>query len=167
MSTSLACGHRFPTPCLSVTRNISQLQAVSCCTGFTAASSIPDGVTAILHWHNSSGRTMVLRSTQSLTEKRTRNIFWGLKAAGVLGWQPVLKSGSLNLLGTSGSVQVCTGIALPFFWFYTVCWPSLITTFQICLCFLYGLAEKAGVWNWTFVEENMRIGRLRSKKYFS
>ena len=50
----------------------------------------------------------------------TRNISWGLKAAGAWGWQPfhlhvpiVLKSGSLNLLEPSGPVQVCTGIALP------------------------------------------------------
>jgi hypothetical protein len=44
-----------------------------------------------------------------------------LKAVGALGWQTyyihvliVLKSGSLNLLEPSGSVQACNGIALPF-----------------------------------------------------
>jgi len=49
----------------------------------------------------------------------TRNISWGVKAASALGWQPyhlhvwsVLKSGTLNLLEPSGSVQDCTGIAL-------------------------------------------------------
>ena len=46
-------------------------------------SSIPDGVTGIFHWRNPSGRTMALGSTQPLTEMRTRNISWGLKAAGV------------------------------------------------------------------------------------
>jgi len=51
----------------------------------------------------------------------TGNIFWGVKADGTYGWQPyhlhepiVLKSGSLNLLESSGPVQACNGIALPF-----------------------------------------------------
>jgi hypothetical protein len=35
--------------------------------------SIPDGVTGIFHWHNPSGRTMTLRSTQPLAEMSTRN----------------------------------------------------------------------------------------------
>ena len=47
--------------------------------------------------------------------------FLGVKATGAYGWQSyhlhvpiVLKSGSLNLLETSGPVQACNGIALPF-----------------------------------------------------
>ena len=63
---------------------------------------------------------MGLGSTQPLTEMSTRNISWGIKAAGAYGWQPyhlhvpnVLKSGSLNLLEPSGPVQACNGIALP------------------------------------------------------
>jgi len=59
---------------------------------------------------------MVLGSTQPLTEMSTRNISWGVKAAGALAWQPyhlqvpiVLKSGSLNLLEPSGPVQACNG----------------------------------------------------------
>jgi hypothetical protein len=44
------------------------------------AGSITDGV--IFHWHNSSGRIMALGSTQPLTEMNTRNISWGVKAAG-------------------------------------------------------------------------------------
>jgi hypothetical protein len=39
-----------------------------CATNKKVAGSIPDGVTGILHWHNSSGRTMDLGSTQPLTE---------------------------------------------------------------------------------------------------
>jgi hypothetical protein len=39
--------------------------------------SIPDGVIEIFHWHNPSGRTMVLVSTQVLTEMSTRNISGG------------------------------------------------------------------------------------------
>jgi len=83
------------------------------------AGSIPDDVIGIYHWHNPSGRTMALGSTQPLTEMSTRN-FLGVKAAGASGWQPyhlhvptVLKSGSLNLLEPSGPVQACNGIALP------------------------------------------------------
>jgi len=38
------------------------------------AGSIPDGVIDIFHRHNPSGRTMVLGSTQPLTEMSTRNI---------------------------------------------------------------------------------------------
>ena len=64
---------------------------------------------------------MVLGSTQPLTEMSTRNISCGVKAAGVYGRQPyrhpvliVLKSGSLNLLEPSGTVQGCNGNTLPF-----------------------------------------------------
>jgi hypothetical protein len=44
------------------------------------AGSIPDGVTGI--FHNRFGRTMALGSTQPPTEISTRNISWGVKAAG-------------------------------------------------------------------------------------
>ena len=64
---------------------------------------------------------MALGSTQPLTEISTMDISWVLKAAGAYGLQPyhlhvpiVLKSGSLNLLETSGPLQACNGIALPF-----------------------------------------------------
>jgi len=43
---------------------------------------IPVGVTGIFHWYNTSGRTMALGFTQPLTEMSTRNISWGVKAAG-------------------------------------------------------------------------------------
>ena len=46
------------------------------------AGSIPDGVTGIFHWHNPSGRTMALGSSQPLTEMSTRYISLGVKAAG-------------------------------------------------------------------------------------
>jgi hypothetical protein len=56
-------------------------------------------------WHNPFGHTMALGSTQPLTEMSTRNISWGIDAAGAYGWQSyhlhvpiVLKSGNLNLL---------------------------------------------------------------------
>ena len=45
------------------------------------AGSVPDGVIGI-HLRNPSGRAMALGSTQPLIEMRTRNISWGVKAAG-------------------------------------------------------------------------------------
>jgi hypothetical protein len=41
-----------------------------------------DSVIGIFHWYNPVGRTMALGSTQPLTEMSTRNISWGVKAAG-------------------------------------------------------------------------------------
>jgi len=43
--------------------------------------SIARGVTGIFHWPNFSGCTMVLVSTQPLTEMSARNISWGVEAA--------------------------------------------------------------------------------------
>jgi len=48
-----------------------------CATSQKMAGSIPDAVTGIFHWHNPSGRTMALGSTQPLTEMRTKNISCG------------------------------------------------------------------------------------------
>jgi hypothetical protein len=46
------------------------------------AGSIPDGVIWNFYWRNSSGRTLALGSIQPLTEMSTRDISWGVKAAG-------------------------------------------------------------------------------------
>ena len=46
------------------------------------AGSIPDGVIEIFHGHNPSDRTMALGLTQPLIEMSTRNISWGVTAAG-------------------------------------------------------------------------------------
>ena len=88
-----------------------------CPTTTKVTGSIPKFVIGILHWHNPSSRSMILGSTQSLTEINTRNISWGVKADGAQGWQPyhllvpiVLKYGFLKLLEPSGPVQACTGI---------------------------------------------------------
>ena len=53
-----------------------------CATSRKVAGSVPDGVIGILHRYNPSGRNMALGSTQPLTEMSTRNIYWGVKAAG-------------------------------------------------------------------------------------
>jgi hypothetical protein len=56
-----------------------------CAINRKVAGSIPDGVTGFFHWHNLSGRTMALGSTQPLTEMSTRNISCGVKAVGSVG----------------------------------------------------------------------------------
>jgi len=53
-----------------------------CATSRKVVGSISDGVTGIFNWHNPSGRTMALGLTQPLTAMSTRNISWGVKAAG-------------------------------------------------------------------------------------
>jgi hypothetical protein len=53
-----------------------------CATSRKFAGSIPDGVVESFHSHNPIGRTVALGSTQPLTEMSTRNISWGVKAAG-------------------------------------------------------------------------------------
>jgi hypothetical protein len=81
--------------------------------------SIPDGIIGLLHWHNPSGRSMILRSTQPVREMSTRNISRVVKAAAAWRWQPyhlnvplILNSGCLNVLKPSGPLQDCIGIAL-------------------------------------------------------
>jgi len=64
---------------------------------------------------------MALGLTQPLTETSTENISWGGKYGQCVGLTnlphscaaTVLKSGTLNLLESSGPVQACNGIALP------------------------------------------------------
>ena len=63
-------------------------------------SSIPGVVIGLFHWHNPSGCTMDLVSTQPLTEMS----YWRVKAASALAWHPyyphvpnVSKSGRLNV----------------------------------------------------------------------
>jgi hypothetical protein len=53
-----------------------------CATSRKVAGSISDSVIGIFHWHNPSGHTMAVGSTQPLTEMSTRNISSGVKAAG-------------------------------------------------------------------------------------
>ena len=54
-----------------------------CATSRKVAGAIPDGVTGIFHCHNPSDRTMILGSTQPLTEMSIRNIFWRVNVAGM------------------------------------------------------------------------------------
>ena len=89
-----------------------------CATSRKVLGSIPSGVIGIFLWqcfwpHYDPG------VDSACNRISTRNISWGVKVAGVYGWQPyhlhvliVLKSGSLNLLEPPGPVQACNGIAL-------------------------------------------------------
>jgi hypothetical protein len=68
-----------------------------------------DGVIGIIHWHNPSGRSVALGSTQPLTEMSTRNTSWGGKGGRCVGLTNLtrscagcLKSECLNLLEFSG-----------------------------------------------------------------
>jgi len=107
-------------------RAMAQLR--HCASGLKAAGSISEGDTGILHWHNPSGRTMAMGSTQPLAEMSTRNTSWGEKTAVAYRWQSyhlhvstALKSGSLNLMQPSGPVQICTGIAF-LYWLLSMPW---------------------------------------------
>jgi hypothetical protein len=51
-------------------------------TGRKATGSIPDSCIETFHCHHPAGRTVALGSTQSLTVISTRNMFFGVKAAG-------------------------------------------------------------------------------------
>jgi len=53
-----------------------------CATSRKVAGSVPIGVLGIFHWHNLSGRTVSMHSTQPQTQMITRNIFCGVKSAG-------------------------------------------------------------------------------------
>ena len=58
-------------------------------------------------WRNPSGRTMTLGSTQPLTKKKTRNISWGVKAAGV---PPCADCLEIYDLQTLGALRACPGL---------------------------------------------------------
>ena len=87
-----------------------------CATNRKVAGSIPDGVIGIFHWHNPPDLTMVLRSTQSLTEMSTRRISWG--KCGRCLWLTtlppscavVMKSGHLNSWNPLGHSRPVTGL---------------------------------------------------------
>ena len=60
-----------------------------CAISRKVAGSIPSGVIGIFHWHNPSGRTMAVGSTQPLTEMSTRD---GGKGGRCVGMTTLLPS---------------------------------------------------------------------------
>ena len=95
-------------------------QDIYCGYSFWLAGSIPDGFIGIFQWHNPSGRTMALGSTQPLTEMRTRCISWGkgCRCVRLTTLPPscaiFMKSGNLNFLEPSGPLQACKQDCLTF-----------------------------------------------------
>jgi len=61
------CGHNIFTTQILCQFSYSIFLLSHRATSRKAAGSIPHGVIGILHWHNPSGRTMALGSTQPLT----------------------------------------------------------------------------------------------------
>ena len=119
-----------------------------CTTNRKVAGSFPDGVIGTFHWHKTSGRSMALGLTQSLTEVGSKG-GWrvGLTTFTTFMCRLSLKSGSLNLLGPSGPVQACNGTALPFEFYHNLrskyrlfSWKCMIIVSTCCEHF-------EGVWN--------------------
>jgi len=107
--------HTIKCTAWGITRWCSWL--THCATSPKVAYSITDAVNGIFHWHNPSGRTMDLGSTQPLKEMSSRYTSWGVKSAGAWGWQSyqlqvptVLKSGILNFLEHSGLSRAALGL---------------------------------------------------------
>jgi len=102
-----------------------------CATNQKVAGSIPDGVIENFSLTQSFRPHYGPGVDSASNRNEYQEYFLWVKAAGAYGWQPyhlhvpiVLKSGSL--LETSGPVQACNGIALPFtldLWF-TECSPD-------------------------------------------
>ena len=59
---------------------LGHTDARHCAMSRKVAGSIPDGIIGI--FHNPSGRTVALESTQTLTDMHTREYLIGVKAAG-------------------------------------------------------------------------------------
>jgi hypothetical protein len=57
----------------------------TCVTSRKIAGSIPNGIIGIFHWFDSSGLTVVLGSTQRLTEMCFMDLSWGGGGGGVGG----------------------------------------------------------------------------------
>ena len=85
------------------------------------AGSVAD-VTRIFHWHNPSGRTVALGSTQPLTEMSTRNISWRVKAARCIGLTtlPPSCADCLEIWEPQypGTLRACPGLYRDCFTFY-------------------------------------------------
>ena len=110
-----------------------------CATSQKVAGSIPDGVIGIFHWHNPSGRTVGLGSTQPLTEMSTGNISWGGKGGRYVGLTtlPPSCADCLEIWGAStcwnplGLSSPVMGLLYLF-----ICYPSRIFT-KIWICSKY------------------------------
>jgi hypothetical protein len=64
---------------------VSRSRLRHCATNWQVAGSISDGVSRFFQWQTPVGRTIALGSTQPPTAMSTRNISWGVNAAGAYG----------------------------------------------------------------------------------
>jgi len=79
--------------------SVSKYFGSPCVTSRKVACSIPDAVVGIFHGLNASGRTMVLGSTQPLTEMSTKDVSRGVKAALQISYfECIENSGSIYVL---------------------------------------------------------------------
>jgi len=105
-------------------------------------------------------------ATRPTTEISTRNISWGIKAAGAQKWQPyhlhvstILKCGSLNLLEQSGPVKIRTGIALPYVFWSAHNKPHLFARLLSLACWILNLKAQ-----WSFqTSGNIQRQRVTSQ----
>ena len=84
-----------------------------CATNRKVSGSILDGVVGIFRWHNPSGRTVALRSTQPLTEMSTSNISFGGKDGRCVGLTlPPSCADCLEMWEPqpAGTLRVCPGL---------------------------------------------------------
>jgi hypothetical protein len=85
-----------------------------CATNRKVAGSIPDCDNGFFHWHNPSGSTMALGSTQTLTENKLPEIFPGGKDGRcvVLINLPTSCSNSLKIWEsqTPATLRACQGL---------------------------------------------------------
>jgi hypothetical protein len=87
----------------------------SAATSWKVAGSIPDDAIGIVDWHRLSDRTMTLGAVSASNRNEYQEYFLEGKCVRCVGlttlppsFTTVLKSGSLNLLKASGSLEVCT-----------------------------------------------------------
>jgi hypothetical protein len=84
--TSLGHGFKSYSNVMSIFYSLYLCSRVIRSTSVWYAGSIPGGF-VIFYWLKPSGRNVALVSTHPLTDMSTRNLLWGVKAAGAKGWQ--------------------------------------------------------------------------------
>ena len=114
------------------------------------------GVIGIFLWHNPSGRTMALGSTQPLKETSIRCISWGYRRPVVrLTSLPpscavVMKSWNLNFLEPSGHSRLVTGLLYLYLYLVSglIC-ILLHFTYLIVfhVIFVFSVVWRAGNWH--------------------
>jgi hypothetical protein len=108
---------------------------VHCATSRKVAGSIPYSDTGNFHWHNRSGRTTALASTQPLTEMSTRNISWG-KGGRCVGLT-TFGADCLEILGAS-TFWSPQGLSRPVLDYFAFCSPRCLPDLTHNIAFTWG-----------------------------